>query len=206
MIEWVEYYKHKGHVFGECMSKSDSDLMYINIPKNASSWTKPNLKDWGWEFYNYHLDNLYHKKALVVLRDPVDRWLSGIAEYLYLYHRNLHIENVSGDFLDLVFERIAFDDHTESQILFLQNLDYKNCIFFQFDYLYREKFSNFLNTHGMPNRYFNYEYQHTTNQSVERKQFRSYFERVLQNNKNYHSKIKNYFAKDYNLLNEVNFV
>ena len=49
-----QYWEPKGHVFGTCMSKPDLDLMYVNIPKNASSWTKPNLLDQHWEFYNYH--------------------------------------------------------------------------------------------------------------------------------------------------------
>ena len=57
----------KGHDYGLCMSHQDCDLMYVNIPKNASSWTKPNLLDWNWEFYNYHKDNI-NKKAIVVLR------------------------------------------------------------------------------------------------------------------------------------------
>ena len=42
--QWIS----KGHKYGTCMSHPESDLMYVNIPKNASSWTKPNLMDWGW--------------------------------------------------------------------------------------------------------------------------------------------------------------
>ena len=93
-MSFLEYYQSKGHVFGECMSLPDNDLMYVNIPKNASSWTKPNLLDWKWENYNYHTDNLYHKTAIIVLRDPVERWLSGIAEYLYLYHRDFTVDSL----------------------------------------------------------------------------------------------------------------
>ena len=86
--------------------------MYVYIPKNASSWTKPNLRDWGWQFYNYHTDQL-NKTAIVVLRDPVERWLSGIAEYFALY------QNTTNDLVDnkslqqIIFDRITFDDHTE---------------------------------------------------------------------------------------------
>ena len=80
-----ELWESRGHIQGQCMSHADSQYMYINIPKNASSWTKPNLLDHSWEFYNYRTDNL-DKQALVVLRDPVDRWISGIAEFLTLYH------------------------------------------------------------------------------------------------------------------------
>ena len=31
---------HKGHTFGACMTTLDENLMYVQIPKNASSWTK----------------------------------------------------------------------------------------------------------------------------------------------------------------------
>ena len=66
LAQWTR----KGHVYGECMSHPDSNLMYVYIPKNASSWTKPNLQDWSWEIYNYHTDHI-NKTAIVVLRDPV---------------------------------------------------------------------------------------------------------------------------------------
>lgn len=205
MIDFIEYYKVKGHVFGECMSHPDTDLMYINIPKNASSWTKPNLIDWGWEFYNYHTDNLYHKHALIVLRDPIDRWLSGIAEYMYLHHRDLDLAHVSNSFLNLVFDRIAFDDHTDSQVLFLQDLDLSNCTFFWCNEGYRENFSHFLNVKSMPNKYYNYEYQHVTNNEPIRSKFKKIFRQALENNSKYNQKLQWYFAKDYNLINSVKF-
>lgn len=205
MITFLEYYKNRGHVFGECMSHPDSDLMYIHIPKNASSWTKPNLKDWGWEFYNYHTDNLYHKHAIVVLRDPVERWLSGIAEYMFLYHRDIDIAHLGKSFFDLVFDRVAFDDHTEQQVLFLEKLTISNCTFFRCDNNYRECFSNFLNLKKMPNRYFNYEYQHVTENNPERKKFRQLFVSVLEKNSKYITNLHNYFSKDYQLLNGIKF-
>lgn len=205
MIEFLEYYKIKGHVFGECMSHSATDLMYINIPKNASSWTKPNLKDWGWDFYNYHIDNLYHKHALVVIRDPVERWLSGIAEYMFLYHQSLDTAHFSKCFFDLIFDRIGFDDHTEKQVLFLEKLDLNNCTFFWCDSEYRKLFSHFLTSRNMPNRYFNYEYQHTSDSSPDRKKFKKIFSQILHENSKYLKNLKQYFNNDYKLIKSINF-
>ena len=205
MIDFLEYYKSKGHVFGECMSKPDSDLMYINIPKNATSWTKPNLKDWGWEFYNYHTDNLYHKHALVVLRDPVDRWLSGIAEYMFLYHNHLNPLQFSDAFFDLVFDRVAFDDHTEQQVLFLDGINLDNCTFFLCDSSYRQWFSQFLSSHGMTNRYFKYNYQHVTENSIERFKFKQIFKKALEEKPKYIEQVTQYFSKDHNLINSIKF-
>jgi hypothetical protein len=205
VIGFLEYYKNKGHVFGECMSHPDRDLMYINIPKNASSWTKPNLLDWHWENYNYHTDNLYHKHALVVLRDPVERWLSGIAEYMYLYHQKLDSAHFSSCFFDIVFDRVAFDDHTEQQVLFLEKINLDNCTFFLCGPDYRKSFSQFLNDHGMPNKYNSYDYQHVTENSPERKKFKQIFKHTIENNSKYLYNIKTFFSEDYKLINSIKF-
>lgn len=198
---FLNSWEHKGHVYGECMSKSDTDLMYVHIPKNASSWTKPNLQDFKWEFYNYHTDHL-DKHAIVVLRDPVDRWVSGIAEYLALYHPDFILHNLEG--LALIFDRICFDDHTERQVNFIHGLDTDRCTFFRCDSYYREDFSTFLDEHGMPNRYHKYEPQHVSELSPVRSKFKNIFLKEIQNPK-YLKAVKDYFAADYNLINNIKF-
>jgi hypothetical protein len=203
--QFVDYYKHKGHVFGECMSHPDTNLMYVHIPKNASSWTKPNLKDWGWEFYNYRCDSLYSKHAIIVLRDPVERWLSGIAEYMCLYHSAADTAHFSKSLFDLIFDRIAFDDHTEKQCLFIDGLDFDNCTFFWCDKNYRQHFSKFLNNHGMNNRYFNYDYQHVTEHNAERQKFKTVFQKALEQNSKYLNNLKKYFVQDYQLIETTKF-
>lgn len=205
MIKFLEYHKHKGHVFGECLSHPDSDLMYVYIPKNASSWTKPNFQDWNWDYYNYHVDNLYCKHAIIVLRDPIDRWLSGIAEYMFLYHRNADSAHFSKCFFDLVFDKITFDDHTEQQILFLEKLDYTNCTFFWCDNQYRQKFSHFLQSNNMPNRYYNYEYQHVTDNEPNRSKFKKIFKRTLYENSKYLNNLQQHFNEDYKFINSIKF-
>jgi hypothetical protein len=200
----INYYQRQGHVFGECMSHSDSDLMYVNIPKNASSWTKPNLLDWSWENYNYHTDNLYHKTAIVVLRDPVERWISGIAEYLYLYHRGWPNEAFTQSMLDLVFDKIAFDDHTEKQVYFVKGLDLSRCVFFWFDENYRERFSQFLTDNGMPNKYHRYAKQHVSDLEPVRKNYKEIFSSAIKDSK-YLYQIEQYFKQDYELINSVTF-
>ena len=195
--QWIS----KGHKYGTCMSHPESDLMYVNIPKNASSWTKPNLMDWGWEFYNYHTDNI-DKTAIVVLRDPIERWLSGIAEYLTLYHPMLQFNNLEG--VDLIFDRVVFDDHTERQINFIHGLDSEKCIFLKCDEHYRENLSQLLTEHNMPNKYWNYEPQHVSASSPERKRFKHIFSREIQNSK-YFNKVQEYFKQDYELINQVKF-
>lgn len=204
MDGFVNYYEPRGHVFGECWSAPNTDLMYVNIPKNATSWTKPNLQDWGWENYNYHTDNLYHKTAIIVLRDPVERWVSGIAEYLYLYHRDWPTESFNKQMLDLIFDKIAFDDHTEKQVYFLEGLDLDRCVFFKFNEQYRQNFSNFLAEHGMPNKYYNYEKQHVSDNEPIRRNYKEIFINSLNNSK-YLNQVNDYFRQDINLIEQTKF-
>jgi len=184
------------------MSNSDTDLMYVYIPKNASSWTKPNLQDWGWEFYNYHNDGL-NKHALVVLRDPVERWLSGIAECLTLYHPGFELNDT--ETVELIFDRICFDDHTEKQVKFLQGLDTDNCTFMWCDEFYRNNFSQFINEYLGENKYYNYEYQHVTKNSPIRERFKNIFTQLIDTVPEYLSQIENYYDDDYKLIEQVKF-
>ena len=176
--------------------------MYVYIPKNASSWTKPNLLDWGWEFFNYRTDGL-NKHALVVLRDPVDRWLSGIAEYLTLYHPTMQVPFKETE--ELIFDRITFDDHTECQVKFIQGLDTDNCTFMWCDEFYRNNFSRFVTEYMGSNKYYNYNYQHVSEDSASRKRFKAIFKRILDNEPKYLTRIKHHFADDYKLIEQVQF-
>lgn len=205
-----QYWEPKGHVFGTCMSKPDLDLMYVNIPKNASSWTKPNLLGLHWEFYNYHQDHLHHKHAMVVLRDPVERWLSGICEYFTLYHRDIDTTEFNSAFYDLLMEQITFDDHTEKQAYFINGLNPNRITFFWCDADYRLYFSQFLRNQGIPEaaRYANYDFQHTTEDrpdgDTRRLKFKNIFKHLL-DNPVYLERIKQHYTPDYELINKVKF-
>lgn len=199
-----QHWTPRGHTFGTCMSRPEINWMYINIPKNASSWTKPNLLDHGFEFYNYHQDNLYHKHAVIVLRDPLERWLSGVCEFFALYHPNLDLNDARRPFYELVLDLVTLDDHTEKQIYFIADLNPHKSTFMYCDENYRLYFSQWLRNQGIDNRYDNYEYQHTTESSDIRKLFKSYFKQFL-NNEKYIQHIKNHYRLDYELINSVKF-
>ncbi len=194
----------KGHTFGACMTAPEQDLMYVNIPKNASSWTKPNLKDLGWTNFNYHYNNFYSKHAMIVLRDPIDRWLSGICEYFALYHTNIDTDQFNSVFYDLLIDQVTLDDHTEKQFYFIEGLDHNRATFFMCDENYRLDFSNFLTEHGHQNKYQRYNYQHTTSECAVRSKFKKIFEQLLLEPK-YLEKIKVHYKKDYELIESVKF-
>jgi hypothetical protein len=106
--------------------------------------------------------------------------------------------------VELIFDRVVFDDHTEQQVKFLQGIDTDRCIFLWCDENYRQNFSNLITEYYGPNQYYKYDYQHVSENSPERKKFKKIFSREIENSK-YLKQVQDYFQKDYELINSVKF-
>lgn len=190
----------KNHTLGTCWIAPTNDLMYVNISKNASSWTKPNLEELGWVVKNYHLDHLTNYHSLIVLRDPVERWVSGIAEYFSLYHPDFDLDDFNKSFIDFIMEQVEFDEHTARQVYFIRNIDPNRCTFMMADDSYRTNFTNWLKEQGYANvDYTNRVYQHTTIGNPVRKKYATFF-RTLLDNPVYLEKIKKFYHLDYRVI------
>ena len=57
----------------------------------------------------------------------------------------------------------------------------------------------------MSNRYFNYSYQHVTEDDPIRNNFKQTFQRVLEKNSKYITNLDNFFSKDYKLIRSIKF-
>lgn len=114
--------------------REDVSYVYINIPKNASSWMKENfggyLYDWHRNQFRADVNSAITqrrglqaiKRYVVILRDPIERWLTGFAQSFWgwdlrdpAYYRNLSPDQ----WIDL----IPKDDHTRLQTDYIQDLD-----------------------------------------------------------------------------------
>ena len=128
---WQDYWKrHKNHPYGMCFANDDLKKFYINIPKCATNWGKKAFDSTlGWRRTNYHDSKLLKQgyEAIVFLRDPLDRWTSGMAEYVnrYGYNASLFTQQLEKQRLaiDIINKTMAFDEHTVEQITFLDGLD-----------------------------------------------------------------------------------
>jgi hypothetical protein len=201
---FINHWSHKGHELGSCFVSGDNNLIYVNIPKCASSWTKSNLESVGWQLTNYHLKKMHQTHALVVLRDPIERWLSGICEYFTLYHKDVDINQFNNAFYELLLDRITFDDHTEKQRYFIEGLDTDNCTFFKCDSTYRTNFSHYLSKLGINNHFDTYNYTNVGDQKPIRAKFKNAFNHIL-TNPDYVNRLKTYFREDYYLIDQVPF-
>jgi hypothetical protein len=113
--------------------KVDPTLKYawINIPKNGSSFIQKALDDNAWnEVHDDLISSIAESpsvKKLVVLRDPVERWISGFAQCMS--DRNINILDLldNSKFINTIMLNPVYDDHTEYQHRFIgnaQNLEY----------------------------------------------------------------------------------
>jgi len=156
-------WSHRGHTFNEGMISDDGNYFYLNISKNNSSFVKKVLTSLGWQFaslsdYKNHDSS---PQVLVILRDPMERWISGIVEYLFLYH--IDVIDHSGFYspemgfqrmlgqtlgLDLLCKHVTFDDHTERQCAFLTGVDLHRVTWFHAKHQFNQTFSAFLQELG----------------------------------------------------------
>ena len=131
---WKNQHTARGFVPGGMFVKDN--LVYIPIPKNSSSYIGQLLLKNNWNIGNFLTTDLTNKQLIILLRDPIDRWISGIAEYLcssLLKNGRTSddiIKNWNGIVQDLVFDQVIFDDHTEKQVYFIQSIPRENCVFF----------------------------------------------------------------------------
>jgi len=113
----------------------DNTCVYLGIPKNASSFISRLLYDNKWKLFindsnhfitrNTYIPTTSVQECFIILRDPIDRWISGITQYLtsFRFETSLNQDiTISQQTLDILCEIIDVDDHTLPQHYFFDNL------------------------------------------------------------------------------------
>jgi hypothetical protein len=157
--ELMEYFSQQDidHTFGQsqCLVSYNPAkcLIYVNIPKNASSWAKHHVSGY---LFNYHTQAFYenvdipgwpeHTKNaqyVVILREPVDRWVTGLAQRLHGAGPQdpMHINNIDWN---MVFDRVVFDDHTHPQCDFIKGIDHAKITWLRCDRHLAKNFGGIL--------------------------------------------------------------
>lgn len=116
------------HPYGSAVRMQD--WIYVPIPKCASTWTKDVWKP------SRECDFMTEQQSsavshVVVLRDPVERWVSGFAQCQGGNdpRGQNHWQRLGWDW---VFDTVIFDNHTEPQSSFLAGLDLDRVTWFRF--------------------------------------------------------------------------
>jgi hypothetical protein len=210
---------------------------YCMIPKNASSWTSQLLKHNGWAQGQMSVTGKeVAEELIVILRDPVERWVAGIAQYLcsdilysHWYDRNRYSESYKGkyihgkpnyegaimsgqDFVNrynelterLLFEQVAFDDHTQQQSWFVNHYRAKSITWFYLDNEFEKQFLEHYRAlefklPAFPDR----------NQGNENKDVKIITEFLTDRIQKYpylKNNIERYYQDDYTMIEKANFV
>ncbi len=102
---------------GAVIISPDRDCMYVPIPKVATNSLRATFPEWRAEDHKNGIDI----PGFALVRDPVDRWFSGIAEATFHhdpdrdYDTMLQIARDEGKFV--------WDNHTRPQSEFLTEFD-----------------------------------------------------------------------------------
>jgi hypothetical protein len=210
---WVILNQTNFHTFGQCMVIPCAELVYVNIPKNASTWTRTQLMTLGASMDNYLINNeLSNKPRLVVLRDPIERWVSGISWYMTLAHPKLIEEceqniDIRSTVISMVTTRIGIDSHTIPQSVFIQGIDFANTTFIRTKANsndYRCSFSKFFkNELGIVNVFDQAPEQHVAFGNPIQHRWVNFFQSLLDSE--LIKKLYNYYQDDIDLINKINF-
>lgn len=128
------------HVHGDCLVNHKHKLVYINIPKCASSWFKEFIANMpkAWTGGNFLDDSLNGYQAIVALRDPVKRWASACPARAKI------------DVADLeLMQNCLPDEHSNPQTNFLVGADLSQATYFWCDKTMSAKVKNFMSKHGI---------------------------------------------------------
>lgn len=206
--------RYSSKPLGTYYSSTNSAYGYIPIWKNASTYCKDYFES-GWDWttvYNYH-EQLLTKKLLVCLRNPLERWISGVAEYFWHKHPNIDLDNQG--LLKYVSERLVFDEHTEPQVNFLFNLESDKLIFIKIDNNFTNNLELFANEILQSKNWRWHKAQKgetlksfPTNKSVNNpKKLRtvSILNNYLKSNPQLEDKIREFYEKDFSIYESVTY-
>lgn len=126
------------HVYGEGEKNIARGLTYYHTPKCASMWMRAYLAQLGqnhardrWEPTVFVHEPLDHYRKIVIVRDPVSRWLSvcPARDIIETVSRDLY--SVQALFADL--SSWLLDEHLAPQMHFIQGLDLTHAVWFNCD-------------------------------------------------------------------------
>ena len=177
---------------------------YLHIPVCASCWGKTVFGATGFKTNNTLNQNY---TTVIFLRDPIDRWLSGISTWLTYrlpQHTSLLSVRDNSALLDVLFDTVRQDDHTERQLFFLQNVDINRAKFFFINDTFNESVNKYF-VQNFSTDISNYPKENQTSLEGGKLIPKQYFRSVLESNTRYLDRVLQFFENDYQFLQKVSF-
>lgn len=121
------------------LTRADVDWVYIQINRTGSTWLANYLK--SNDFNKGIPRTLRNHHKLVVLREPLDRFISGIC-----FHDGLVNKFIAQPRQILI--QYENDSHIRPQVNFLKDVDVDNCTFIKYSPTWVSDFAQFLKEHN----------------------------------------------------------
>jgi hypothetical protein len=131
-----------------------------------------------------------------MLRDPIDRWCSGITQYLYNSKQDLSA--------DEIFDKITFDDHTDLQTYFLQGVDLDKTTFMLVNDNLKANLNNWIYNRAYRTN-VDIAIQYNASGDDDRWTTKEYYVKLLEQNPDLVLKLQQHFELDYKLIGSVKF-
>ena len=214
----------RGYGYGSGTLSPNHDRFLVNIPKNASSY----MLDWanrhGWVsavINDTVVRNNDIKEMIVCVRDPVQRWISGVGQYLTSYVLNVtgayswetgpgpDDQQISADDFvadyNQVVERLLFDnlsrldDHVWPQIEFFENLlPTVPRKFFYIDQDFDQRIGDYLGFLSVDNLDRN-----RADATPDTHKIQTFIRHRLNTRPELEQRVRKAYARDYELINQV---
>ena len=79
------------HKIGFCYRHPEQHIQFVTIPKCASTWLKDMIRLLQWKPHNFVDQDTHDWTTLAIVRDPWDRWCSGMGEWLHRKFNTHHV-------------------------------------------------------------------------------------------------------------------
>lgn len=204
------------------MLSPDQSRFIVNIPKNASSFVGDWASRHGWTA-SIADDHITIQEIIVILRDPVERWISGIAQYLRGFILSVHgpngpifpgdtitehdypmdVEMFTKQYNDvterLIFDVISrFDDHVWPQWEILQGLPDCQRRWFYMDGDLEQKLSEYLGWNPIDGLDRN-----RGSDDLNTRGLQVFFQQRLQQRPELEQRLRQHYKKDYELIAQM---
>ena len=194
--------------YGSGFISPDTTQFYVNIPKSASSfisswlvssgWTSATVGCWGTDWNE--VDSI-----IIVMRDPVERWVSGISQFIkgnildtggvtkFLNNYTEITENIIISSLDI------FDDHVWPQHCFFKSIlpNAKR----KYVYICPEFEKNLKKELNLVWPIPNIVDYNKSENDKDLRDLKIFFKKRLEKNNNLHNAVKNIYKRDYEIIN-----
>lgn len=122
-------------------------IVFVSIPKNAHTWAIETLTNNSIINTDIKIPKRLFSdpEYLVILREPIDRWISGAVEFFFRTGTKYMSVLQEEKFCDVLFNIMRLDEHTKPQLDFIAELPLDKTVFFKFGDTLSQDFISYFN-------------------------------------------------------------